>query len=170
MDKKKTKEFVEKEKILAAGLMMAAVIAILVLVGFNFAPSKGHLRYVLYQSIVYPLVVGVGMVCLGYSIHHKYHKIGNLLMGIGSVIGILMFSVLTSLGGWLLFVVFCSLISELPAFLLTTAVFAGVVFLFTKSVEKIVRKFLEYSFTTRRQLVLAWTIIFILPLVLVGVN
>ncbi len=159
------------ERVLSMGLVMVSIIVILVLVGFKFAPfSTVHLRYVLYQGIVYPLVAGVGMIYLGYSIHHKYRQIGNFLMKIGLVIAILMFSVLASLGGWFLFIVFCSMMFRLLAFVLAIGSVFAVFFLLAQGVKRIVHEFRKYNFATRQLLILAWTFTFIVPLVSISID
>ena len=170
MNVEEMEEFVEAEKILTVGLVIAAVMSIFIKIGFKFALTQELTDIVVYHRTVYPLAGGLGMVVFGYFMSRRYPKTANIILGIGSVIAILMFFILASLGGWLLFVIFCSLIPKLPSFVLTLMVFSGLGFLLAKSVEKIVPEFLKYDFATRRQLVLSWIVVFILPVVLVSAN
>jgi len=162
MEIEKTKEFSKEEKVLAAGLVIGAIISIFIKVGFKFVLTKGLADIIVYHRTMYPLIWGIGMIGLGYSISRRYPKTANIILGLGSVIAILMFFILASLGGWLLFVIFCSLIPELPSFVLTLTVFSGLGFLLAKALENLVPEFLQTSFVARRLCLVAWITLFIM--------
>ena len=163
MEIEKTKEFSWEEKILAAGLVIVAIVSIFIKVGFKFVLTRGLTNIIVYHRTMYPLIGGIGMIGLGYSMSRRYPKTANLILGIGSVTAILMVFILASLGGWFLFLIFSPLVcSALFAFVFTIMVFTVGGFLLAKAIENLVPEFLQMSFAARRLCLVAWITLFIM--------
>ena len=175
MNKKEVEVF--PERVMVIGLGIIFIMIGLVICGLILAIKRGYLRYdqiSLFYRIVIPFVTGIGLATIGYLISRKWHKLGNLLQGVGSVLAILMFFLMVSLGGWFVYASFYPLVSsveiiaEFVAFVLTLVAFAVGGFLLAKGISEIVQWLPRYPFSVRRRVVFIWAVFLILVLTLIG--